>query len=122
VVDEVGQDEQAGDALDRDAAVRPVGTAGLVDLGGDEHADRGVHGERQGDEPELEDGDEGHVLERAGDGAERLRPADPDGVHGDVLDEEGAERDHAGERLQPAQRLGGAPGHAHTGNRRIFRH
>ena len=108
VLDDVDEGDEASDAL---GEIHPVASPGVdVDVGaaadGDEDAVSGVEGEGDEDEDPLEDADEGEGVEEldllgVGEGAvEGLEVGD------DVLDEEGADGDDAGERVEFAPRKG----------------
>ena len=98
----------AGDAL---GEIHPVAGPGVdVDVGaaadGDEDAVEGVEGERDEDEDPLEDADEREGVEEedllgVGEGA-----VDGLEVRDDVLDEEGADGDDAGEGVELAPEEG----------------
>src|ERR1700679_3223066 len=102
VLDDVGEGDDAGDAL---AEVHPVAGPGVdVDVGaaadGDEEAVDGVEGERDEDEGPFEDADERQGVEEedllgVGEGA-----VDDLEIGDDVFDEEGADGDDAGEGVK----------------------
>ena len=108
VLRDVEERDDSGDAL---GDVHPVSSPGVyvhVDATAesDEEAVEGVEGERDEDEGPLEHADEGEPIEEldllgVGEGA-----VDGLVVGDDVFDEEGADGDDAGERVQPAPEEG----------------
>jgi hypothetical protein len=108
MLDDVGEGDEAGDAL---GEVHPVAGPGVdVDVcaaaEGDEDAVEGVEGERDEDEGPLEDADEGEGVEELDLEAVGERAVDGFEVGEDVLDEEGADGDNAGEGVQLAPEEG----------------
>jgi hypothetical protein len=108
VLDDVGEGDEAGDAL---GEIHPVAGPG-VDIyscpaaEGDEDAVESVEGERDEDEGPLEHADEREGVEELYLQPIRKWPIDGFVVGEDVLDEEGADGDDAGERVQLAPEEG----------------
>ena len=108
VLDDVEEGDDAGDAL---GEIHPVAGPGVdVDVGaaadGDEDAVEGVVGEGDEDEDPLEDADEREGVEEEDLLGVGERAVDDLVVGDDVLDEEGADGDDAGERVQLAPEEG----------------
>ena len=102
VLDDVGEGDDAGDAL---GEVHPVRGPGIdVDVGaaaeGDEDAIAGMEGKGQEDEGPLEHADEREGVEELDLLGVGERAVEGFEVGEDVLDEEGADGDDAGEGVQ----------------------
>jgi len=108
VLDDVNEGDVAGPALNR---VQPVPCPGVIDdvafaAQGNVDAVEGVVGEGNEDESPLEDADQGQRIEEPDLGGVGGWPFECFKVGEDVLDEEGADGDDAGEGVQLAQQEG----------------